>query len=648
MKYFLFFLCSFLFISCTKQDNINLESPDNKISVHVYIENGNLYYNIDNAGKQIIEKSPLGIVLENEDFSKDLTFSSLSEIKEEENNYRLIYGKKKDVKTRFREQTIFVKNTNDKQLGVTFRIMNDGVAFAYDLTGEGNGIVLKETSGFKLPAGSMAFISPLAKAKSGWAKTNPSYEDHYQQDIPIGQPSVYGEGWVFPALFKVGDTGWILISETGVDKNYVSSHLADDSTEGLYILEFPHPDHNLSEEPTSAKISLPFKTPWRTITFGENLNTVIESTMAQDLVKPYYESESGFKPGKSTWSWLVYNDGRTTFEDTKQFIDMASFLNFDYCLIDAVWDVQIGRDKIKQLAEYATQRNVGLLLWYNSNGNWNDAPQSPIHIMNTRDSRRKEMAWMQEAGIKGIKVDFFGGDKQSGMKLYQEILEDANEFGLSCNFHGATLPRGWDRMFPNFATAEAVMGMEFCKFEQENADLEPNHCTVLPFTRNVFAPMDYTPTVLNPELGEKPGTGSVRKTTMAFELALPVIFYSPIQHLGIVPDNMKQFSDFIWKYLSDLPTNWDDTKLIGGYPGKDVIMARMKDNKWFIAGINGEDKEKDFSLSLSFINKDSKAIIITDKKGQNNDVEQSEIVLKPDTPLSISVQNYGGFIIILE
>ena len=647
-KYVMYLSALIVFAACNSEKKVRLNSPDNRVTVEMQLDNGRLVYEVALDDSVLIESSPLGIVLENGDLSQDLIFDGISEIENKAQEYKLPMGKKSEVKKEYSEQTFYVKNKEGQRLGVIFRVSDDGVAYAYKIDGAGECVVRNEVSGFRFPGKTAAFVAPLAKAKSGWAKTNPSYEDHYQLDIPVGTPSDYGQGWIYPALFRVGNEGWVLISETGVDRNYVATHLADNSQGGLYRVEFPHADHNLPEDPATATVTLPFTTPWRTITMGKNLNTIVESTMAQDLVTPYYEPKGDYRPGKSSWSWLVYNDGHTTYKDTRDFIDLAARLGFRYCLIDAVWDTQIGRDKIEELARYAAGKSVGLILWYNSNGSWNDAPQTPLNRMNTRDARREEMAWMQKTGIKGIKVDFFGGDKQSGMQLYQDILEDANDFGIACNFHGATLPRGWDRMFPNFVTAEAVMGMEFCKFEQKNEDLQPEHCTVLPFVRNVVAPMDFTPVVLNPTLGEEPGSGAVRVTSAAFELALPVIFYSPVEHFGVVPDNLKQFPEFVWNYLSEVPSVWDETLLIDGYPGKEVVMARRSGKTWYIAGINGEKAVKDLSCRLPFVKGKYTGRLITDKAGKKNELDLQEITVGEDGKIQIPVESYGGFILIIN
>ncbi len=648
MKKIAFFLCLIVFISCNAKDKMSLTSPDQQIVVNLYNENGEVKYDLHLHGKQLLEPSPLGIVTEQADLSSNLKWSYSDEIKEVVCDYPLTFGKKSQVKASYNERLFSFKNEAGEQLDIIFRAGNDGVAFAYQLHGTGGNIILQETSGFKLPAASTAFVSPLAKAKTFWARTNPSYEDQYQRDIPVGTLSDYGQGWVFPALFKVGNDAWLLVSETGVDGKYAASHLADNSENGLYKVEFAHADHSVPADPATISVQLPFTTPWRTINVGETLQPIVASTLAQDLVTPKYEAKYTYSPGRATWSWLVLKDESVNYQTSKEFIDMASALNFEYCLIDNYWDPQIGKEKMAELAEYAKEKNVGLILWYNSNGSWNDAPQTPKDRMIDREIRRTEMAWLQQIGVKGIKVDFFGGDKQNTMQLYEDILRDANDFGIVVNFHGCTLPRGWDRMFPNFVTDEAVMGMEFCTFEQKNEDLRPLHATTLPFTRNVVAPMDFTPVILNPRLWVKPDEGNYRVTTAAFELALPVVFYSAVQHFGLVPDNLKQFPDFVWDYFKQIPTVWDETMLIDGYPGKNVIMARRKASTWYVAGINGENQPAELSFSLPFLNHEIKAKCIVDQENSRNELTLQPVVLKHNAKVTMPLQAHGGFVLIIE
>ena len=626
------------------------KSPDKKVSLQLLNQKGQFYFKVLYSGKVVVSTSPLGLESSLGAFDQELkqTKKITQQVKSE--SYTQLIGKKSKISVSYREVRLSLKNAQSIPLDVIFRVSNDGVAYHYKLFGSGSCTINKELGGFRFPGNTTAFMTPLSPAHSGWARTNPSYEEHFLQDIPVGTPSTLGSGWTYPALFNIPGAGWVLVSETGTTGSYCGTHLAHLSPDSLYRIEFPNPAEGLPGQHSKAMFSLPFETPWRMMIVGDAPTTVAQSTMATDLVKPMYKAKSIYLPGKATWSWLVLKDDSVTFDVTRKFIDMADTLDFSYCLIDAPWDVQIGRENIAKLAAYARTKGVGLLLWYNSNGKWNDAPQTPKNCMDTQEARRAEMKWMQSLGIKGIKVDFFGGDKQFYMQYYEDILKDANDFGLTVNFHGTTLPRGWERIYPNFVTDESVKGMEFITFGQADADKQPQHCATLPFLRNVVGPMDFTPVILNERLGSNRKSGPIRRTTMAFELALPVVFFSGVQHFGLVPENIDQMPAEVFHYLKEVPTVWDETRFLAGYPGKDCVVARRTGTTWYIAGINGENVAKTLSFDTkSFLKKNSKGILIEDKPDSNNSVVCSDLLL-PDSASVVNrkVIGNGGFVLIFK
>lgn len=626
------------------------KSPSKKIVLEVSQLEGRSYFSVYYKNKLVLDHSLLGLEASYGSFYSDLTLRSKVQSKIRTEKYSIVISKKKDIITRYREVIYPLGNLQGKELDLIFRISDDGVAYKYVLINRGECKVFKEYGNFVFPIETKAYLTPLSKPKSGWAKTNPSYEEHYVYDVPVGTRSSIGNGWTFPALFNVPDRGWVLLSETGVDGNYCGTHLGENSDMGIYKIEFPSIEEGLYNQNVYPEMLEPLNTPWRMMIIGESPSKIAESTMATDLVKPLYKPKYEYKPGKATWSWVVLKDDSVTYDVTRKFIDMADHLDFEYCLVDAPWDVQIGRENIAELSKYAQSRNVGLLLWYNSNGQWNDAPQTPKNIINDPELRIKEMKWMQSIGVKGIKVDFFGGDKQFYMKYYNDILVDANEYGLAVNFHGTTLPRGWERMYPNFVTDESVKGMEFVTFEQVNADLQARHCATIPFIRNVVGPMDFTPVILNERLGSNRKSGPERMTTAAFELALPVVLFSGVQHFGIIPENLKQFDFFVTDYLRDIPTVWDETRFLSGMPGSDCVVARRSGNKWFVAGINGENIEKEFKLNLNeFLKTGLSGSAIIDRLGNRNQVEKIEVIIpgKKQT-LDFKVQGNGGFVLIFS
>jgi len=528
---------------------------------------------------------------------------------------------------------------------IIFQISNDGVAFRYAFPGDSEKTysIKEEKTTFAFEPNTVSWLHPMQPGKSGWSRTQPSYEEHYIIEKPVGTRSPMSEGWCLPALFKTEDDIWVLICDSDVDESYCAVRLARDSTGGVYKVAFPHPEeHRGKIDPVQPTITTPFKSPWRVLIVGDNLKAIVESTLMTDVAKDCeYPNTDFIKPGRAAWHWLRYGDESATLPVAESFLDFASKMKWQYILIDATWDTLIGYEKIAEFIKKAAGKNVGVILWYNSNGPWNDAPMGPKNKMHEKTIRREEFAKLKEMGVKGVKVDFFGGDKQATMKLYLDIFKDAADYGILVNCHGATIPRGWQRTYPNLVTMEAVKGMEYCTFEQRNANLQPQHCCILPFTRNVIGSMDFTPIVFNPRI-----RGVTLRTTLAFELALSVIFESGVQHFGLVPDEYELMPDFVVDYLQNVPTAWDQTRLVDGYPGKFVVIARKTGDKWYIAGINGENEKKELSLDLSFLPAETKATLITDGPDRtfSRKTLEKEAVLKP----VIELLPNGGFVIVTD
>jgi hypothetical protein len=373
-----------------------------------------------------------------------------------------------------------------------------------------------------------------------------------------------------------------------------------------------------------------------------SLATVVDSTLGTDLAAPAQGTEGSaipawIRPGQSSWSWAILKDDFTTFGTQKQFIDYAADMGWEYTLIDAYWDDKIGYDKVKELVEYARPKDIGILVWYNSAGAWNDTDMTPRGKLLTSADRRAEFAKLRAMGVKGIKVDFFGGDGQSMIDYYVGILRDAYDAQLLVNFHGATLPRGWSRTWPNLVTAEAVRGFEFGTFEQKDQDPIAGHAAMLPFTRNLFDPMDFTPMVF----GDIPKIK--RATRNGFELAESVLFVSGIQHFAEVPQGMATVPEYVKDFLRALPAQWDDSRFIAGEPGKYAVIARQAGGKWYVAGFNGAAQDRAVTLDLAFIGKAGK--LITDG-ATGRAFAQADI--KASKKTSIKLKARGGFVAVFE
>lgn len=620
--------------------------PDSLLKVDVTIDGGRPSYSVTYNGKVFLEPSPLGFVADVGDFSRDMTLSG-SKTRSINENYTLDRIKKSAVTYTANELKVSLANKENKTVNVTFRVSNNDIAFRYEMPryGETGSIVINnETTGFNLPAQTTTFLTPQSDAMIGWKRTKPSYEEEYAADAPLTARSKFGHGFTFPCLFHIGNDGWVLISETGVDSRYCASHLNDATAEGVFTIAFPMPEENNGNGTVAPGMALPGATPWRTITVGETLKPIVETTIPWDVVQPRFTSEHKYKYGRGTWSWIMWQDGSANYDDQVTYIDLAASLGYEHILIDAWWDKNIGREKMTELVNYAKSKNVDVMLWYSSSGYWNDIEQSPTGIMDNPIARKREMKWMQEIGVKGIKVDFFGGDKQETMRLYEAILSDADDYGLTVIFHGCTLPRGWERMYPNYVGSEAVLASENLIFSQHANDNEAFNACLHPFIRNTVGCMEFGGTLLNKRLNRTNDGGCVRKTTDVFQIATAVLFQNPVQNFAIAPNNLTDAPEEIINFMKDVPTTWDETAFIDGYPGKYCVLARRHGDKWYIAGINATKEPLKLKLDLNMINKGDKATIYYDDSKRRATMKHIDIKNPNNTP--VTIQPEGGFVLI--
>ena len=568
-----------------------LTSPKGDIVVVVDVQNGKPTYEVSLGGVQFLKPSPLGLLTNLGDFTEGLTLAGCDS-KTQHDEYWLKTTKQSHISYDATEAVCRFEKDGKRVLDIQFHITDRDVAYRYKLYpkkirgGETLvAVVNGEASGFVMPDGTTTFLCPQSGPMNGFARTSPSYETSYTLDDQMGKNG-WGNGFTFPCLFKT-PAGWLLLSEAGTDGGYVGCRLLNAGGSN-YKIGFPQEGEMNGFGTTSAAVSLPCETPWRTITLGTTLAPIVETTVTNDVVRPKYQASKEYVYGKGSWSWIIGMDPSCNFDEQKRYIDFSAAMGWRSVLVDALWDVQIGYEKMAELARYGRERGVGLFLWYNSNGSWNDAPQSPKGKMDKSAARRKEMAWMKENGILGIKVDFFGGDKQPMMQLYEDILTDANEFGLQVIFHGCTLPRGWERMYPNYVASEAVLASENLHFGQGACDAEAFNACIHPFIRNTVGSMDFGGSTLNKHYNKDNQHGTTRKTSDVFALATAVLFQSSVQHFAMAPNNLEDAPAWAVDFMKQVPTNWDETRFIDGYPGKYCIMARRAGTKWFVVGITSD------------------------------------------------------------
>ena len=644
MKFFIV-MAMLLGSSVASAENKQITSPDGKLVVTVSDTDGRPSYSVSYDNVLFLQPSPLGMVANIGDFSSGMSLEKNVSTNKIDETYELASIKKSKVRYVANEAVFSFTQQGKTIYDVIFRISNNDVAFKYKMYPQGETlscVVEQEATGFVFPDGTTTFLCPQSKPMGGFARTSPSYETSYTADDAAGKNG-WGEGYTFPCLFRNGDNGWVLVSETGVNGGYCASRLLGHKG-GTYTIGFPQEGEANGNGTASPGIALPGETPWRTITVGKTLAPIVETTVPFDVVKPLYPAKGEYTYGRGSWSWIIGMDGSTNYKEQLRYIDFSAAMGYQSVLVDALWDKQIGRDKMEELAKYGKDKGVALYLWYNSNGYWNDAPQTPRGIMNNAIARRKEMKWMQSIGIRGIKVDFFGCDKQMTMQLYEDILSDANEYGLLVIFHGCTLPRGWERMYPNFASSEAVLASENLHFSQGSCDNEAFNATLHPFIRNTVGSMDFGGSALNKYYNaDNAPRGSRRVTSDVYALATAVLFQSPVQHFALAPNNLTDAPSWAIDFMKEVPTTWDEVRFIDGYPGKYVILARRHGDQWYIAGVNAQKETLKLKVNLPMFSNGEKVRLFSDDKALQGSVKQIEIGKKQELRLAIPCN--GGVLI---
>lgn len=623
-------VCFFIFtlLSCTAKKIA--DSPQKSLRVEVLTEKGIPFLDVHSRDGVPLVRVRLGLNTSVADFGHKIKIEGQPNVDSLKSDYYLRAGKQSTVFVSVNDAVFSLVNAAGYRLQVEVRVGEYGVAFRYRMPGERNVTVTSDFTAFTFPKESSGYFLSISKQKNKEeGEESPSYEASYEIGVPISYTSERHQGWCYPALIKSKGKDhdyWTMITETAVRGNYCGTHLTEGDSIGNMKVAYPVK----SSFGDTVKVLYPVfnnATPWRILVISPQLKDIVENTWMTDLAKEELDSSVQYLPGRATWSWLVEGDSSVNFDRQKQYVDFANLLGFEYTLVDAGWDMAIGRDRIKDLISYAQGKSVGIWLWYNCSDN-NACGKTPAGCLQTHKSRKKEMEWLKNIGVKGIKVNFSGYDDQESFRMYEDLLRDANAYGLAVNLHGSVLPRGWDRMFPNMLSAEAVMGMEHAMEESDFEKKRARHIVMLAYARNVVAPADFTPIVLRTSWNDKNGRLIKRSTTAAFELALPIILHSGIQHYGLTPEDIQSFPSFVIDYLKEVPAHWDELRYLGGYPGKYIVLARRLGKHWFVAAINASEKALEMDIPLSFIGKREVRCITS--KGKNallqNSIELSDNV----------------------
>ncbi len=608
-------------------------SPNKKIKVVVEIQpagQGGLgqphfkvLYKSGGTYVEVLPASPLGIIREDQQFISNLKFMGESKAVAVHDKYEMRTGKRKLCENTGVEKTFNYQNSSKQPLNIIFKVYNDGVAFRYTFPNRSDsGLSIKdEATGYLIPKGTARWMQPY----------NHAYEDFYPLNTG-GTGEKKSRDWAYPALYKVDKQPlWVLISEAGISSQNCAAKLSNKQNTNLYKVTYPEAKKDWHGGVVS---NSPWKSQWHVMIIGD-LADLVESTLITDVSEPTaFKDTKWIEPGSAAWVYWAYNHGSKDYKRVIEYIDLAVKMHWPYVLIDWEWDVMSNGGTLKDALNYARAKGIKTLLWYNSGTDWLGA--TPTDRLLTHEKREKEFSWLKEAGVSGIKVDFFAGDQQGMMQYYMDILEDAAKNHLLVNFHGATVPRGWARTYPNLMTTEAVYGAEWYNNNKALTDKAAIHNTTLPFTRNIVGSMDYTPVTFS-------NSQHPHITSFAHELALAVVFESGLQHFADRPSAYYDLSDEPREFLKDFPTAWDETKLINGYPGEMIVIARRKGKLWYVAGLNGKDSSQTLNLNLDFLGSSDYSFQLFKDGADTKSIISETRNIKKSNMLQILCLPRGGF-----
>ncbi len=636
-------LCSF----GRAEDEWTVRSPDGRLLVNVSLQapqatadypsdEQRLYYEITHQDVSVIELSPLGIIRDDHAFVGNLRFISQSEVETIDEVYVMPHGKRRRCHSHACQQVFTFSQQDGDALQLVVRVANDGVALRYVFSDQSDDVrsVVRELTGCRLPADTVAWMTPFQLP----GKYTPSYEDIYLNGIPAGTASSSRTGWAFPALFKTPAQRWVLVTEAAVDSGYCGTRLAAESPQRVYRFSLPDPAEGAGLGSIFPESALPWTLPWRVFLVSDRLGDLVESTLVNDLnPASRIVDTSWIRPGRVAWSWWSDHDSPRDFDKQARFIDLAADMGWEYYLVDANWTLMDGGD-VRQLIDYGKQKNVDVLLWYNSGGEHNSVTEKPRGCMKNRDVRRFEFEMLQRWGVKGVKVDFFQSDKQDTIQQYLEILQDAADFQLLINFHGCTVPRGWSRTWPNLISMEAVKGEECYSFDRKYPEIAPRYNTIIPYTRGIVGPTDLTPCAFSDSVYP-------HLTTAAHELALSVVMECGLVHFADSVEAYRGLPEAPQQFLRDVPAAWDETRWLTGYPGRFVAIARRQGEGWFLGAINGREQPLEMTLATDFLPAGRYQVQLIGDGKDARSFGQREFEVSRGDSIRISTRPFGGAVI---
>ena len=617
MKHFCIAVCSIVLLAMSACQGGKLTSPDGTLVLYPNEEGFTLCKHTEGGMVSVMEIPEIGVATV-KGRGAGLTLKSTSK-RTFDTHYTMLTGKRHECSNSAHEYTYTYADSVGSEVRIVFRLYNDGLAFRYELDNLTDDLVTDERTTYRIEEGRQRWIQ----------KFDLGYEQFYH---PHTMPDPKVKHWIYPALVEQEGAVYALITEANILKGHSASSLWNETAGTDYKVTLARND--------GLRHTGNWVSPWRVLIVG-SLADVVESTLVTDVSEESQVTDAAewVKPGTASWVYWAHNRGSKDYQIVSQYIDMADSLNLPYVLIDWEWDVMGNGGTIHDAIAKAAAVGVRPLVWYNSSTAWTIGAGGPLYRLNKAEDREREFAWLAEKGVAGVKIDFFDGDTRATMDYCIDLLESAARHHLLVNFHGATIPRGWQRTYPNLMSVEAVYGAEWYNNRPTLTDRAAAHNATLPFTRNVIGPMDYTPCTFS-------DSQHPHITTHAHELALTVLYESALQHLADRPESYLAQPEEVKQFFSELPTVWDDTKLLSGYPGKWVAMARCSGNDWYVGVINGLDEPQSISMDWSFIGKGE--YHITTFGDVEDDARAWDITSEATLCDSVTLAPRGGFVAVLR
>jgi alpha-glucosidase len=572
---------------------VRVTSPDGQITFFLF-DTGELRYAVEFHGKRLITESQLGLDIIGQAALGPSMRKVSAKSDSVDETYSIPVGKTSTVRNHYNSVREELQDTGGRKLVIEVRVFNDGAAFRYIVPEQPllkQVRIAHELTQFSYEKDATAYPLILSGFQS-------SYEDQYQQR----QVSGLHHDWLvaLPFLAEEPAIGWVAITEANID-NYAGMYLK--KGKGLLSVQAELAPH-VDDPEVAVDAATPVTSPWRVLMIGDEPGRLIESNIVLNLNPPSkIEDTSWVRTGKSAWDWwsgeaapgVTFKTGMNT-ATMKHYIDFASAVGFPYMMIDAGWSGPQDSARLSditrvnpnvdmpELVRYAKEKNVRIWLW--------------SHWSSIDKYMDRAFPLFEQWGIAGVKIDFMNRDDQWMVGFYHRVVEAAAAHHLMIDFHGAYKPDGLRRTYPNLITREAVMGKEYSKW---TAMVTPAHDTTLPFTRMLAGPMDYTPGAFGNSNRENFVARPVMPMslgTRAHELALFVVFESPLQMVSDYPEHYQGQRDF--DFIRKAPTTWDEVRVISGRPMQSIVLARRSGKDWYVGSLTNWD-ERNVKIPLSFL-----------------------------------------------